>query len=338
MNRGVPRGFLEEGSSLFPSTDISWVSVGDSRWVGPAIGLSPEDLSFRPVAVGSYPDREPRIDLRVPPGRRVILTGKFHTFDGQVDPGCFFAFLAAACALRQHGAEHIVALVAEIPYARQDRPTAGTRELAAADWAAQLLDGSDIDVVVTWHTKSDFGPRLRRTALVAPPESALAEAIAAGVKTGSVAVGTVVAPDRGAASLARAVAQRLGCRELVLDKERIGPSEAHVSTAADLARNVSAEGCLIVDDMVVSGGTLVACAAALTETGGDVVAYVSNFRPSELGRRRLDRLYQSRQLSGLFVPRYWCTDSRVPSLLAGIDTSADLREALRKAVERTDSG
>jgi len=338
MNRDVQRGFLEEDSLRFPSADISWVSVGDSRWVGPAIGFSPEDLSFSPVAVGTYPDREPRIDLRVPPGRRVILTGKFHTRDGEVDASCIFAFLAAACALRQHGAEHIAALVAEIPYARQDRPTRGTRELAAADWAAQLLDGSDIDVVVTWHTKSDFGPRLRRTVLVTPPESALAEAIAAAVKTGSVVVGTVVAPDRGAASLARAVAQTLGCRELIFDKERIGPAEAQVSTAADLVRNGSAEGCLIVDDMVVSGGTLAACAAALRETFGDVVAYVSNFRPSELGRRRLDRLHQSRQLSGLFVPRYWCTDSRVPSLLAEVDTSADLREALRAAVERTDSG
>ncbi len=337
MDRGVLRGFLEENSLFFPGPDISWVSVGDPRWVGAAIGFSPEELSFRPATVASYPDREPRIDLRVPPARRVILTGMFHTLDGQVDAGCFFAFLATACALRQHGAEHIVALVGEIPYARQDRPTVGTRELAAADWAAQLLDGSDIDVVVTWHTKSDFGPRLQRTALVAPPESALAEAIAVAVKTSTVAVGTVVAPDRGAASLARAVAQTLGCREFVLDKERIGPSEAEVSTAG-LTGNVFSEGCLIVDDMVVSGGTLVACVSALTAIFGDVVAYVSNFRPSELGRRRLDRLYQSRQLSGLLVPRYWCTDSRAPSLIAGVDTSADLREALRKAVELADSG
>lgn len=338
MDSDVPRSFLEEDSLFFPTPDTSWVSVGDSRWVGPAIGFSPEDLSFLPVTVGSYPDREPRIDLRIPPARRVILTGKFHTLDGQVDAGTFFAFLGTACALRQHGAEHIVALVAEIPYARQDRPTAGTRELAAADWAAQLLDGSDIDVVVTWHTKSDFGHRLRRTALLAPPESALAEAIAAAVKTGSVIVGTVVAPDRGAASLARTVAQTLGCRELVLDKERVGPSDTYVSAAADLARNVSGEACLIVDDMVVSGGTLVACVRALTEAFGDVVAYVSNFRPSQLGRRRLDRLYQGGQLSGLFVPRYWCADGRIPSLLVGVDTSADLREALRKAVERTESG
>jgi ribose-phosphate pyrophosphokinase len=329
---------MEEDPLFFPSTGVSWLSVGDFRWVGPAIGFSPEDLRLRPVAVGAYPDREPRIDLRVSPTRRVILTGKFHTLDGQVDASCLFGFLAAACALRQHGAERIVALVAEIPYARQDRPTAGTRELAAADWAAQLLDGSDIDAVVTWHTKSDFPSRLRRTTLIAPPEPALAEAIATAVKTGPLVVGTVVAPDRGAASLARAVAQALGCRELILDKERIGPSDAHVSSAADLNRKVPAEGCLIVDDMVVSGGTLMACVAALAGTFGGVVAYISNFRPSGLGRRRLDRLYQSRQLSGLLVPRYWCADSRAPFLLPGVDTSTDLREALRQAVECTASG
>jgi hypothetical protein len=120
------------------------------------------------TAVADRPDGEPRIDIVRVPSSTVVLAANLSTPAGILELHRLFAFLAAACALHQQGARRIVGFVSEIPFARQDRRTHSTAELAAADWTAQLLDGSDLAALVTWQTTPDFRDRLRRTQLVTP--------------------------------------------------------------------------------------------------------------------------------------------------------------------------
>lgn len=75
----------------------------------------------------------------------------------------------------------------------------------------------------------------------------------------------VVAPDTGFADESRQFADYLGCPVAIGDKQRTGHDEkAHV---LDIIGNVKGRTAVIVDDFIVSGGTLVDVARRLSEKG-----------------------------------------------------------------------
>ncbi len=83
----------------------------------------------------------------------------------------------------------------------------------------------------------------------------------------------VVAPDVGATKRARAVARRLGDLPIALiDKRRPEPNKAEVM---NVIGNVEHKRCLIVDDIIDTGNTLVEAAKSLIEKGAEEVKAVS---------------------------------------------------------------
>ena len=74
----------------------------------------------------------------------------------------------------------------------------------------------------------------------------------------------VVSPDAGGVERARAFAKRLESNIAIIDKRRLSPHEAAVM---HVVGDVRGKTCLIIDDMVDTGGTLVKGAAALKEAG-----------------------------------------------------------------------
>jgi len=78
---------------------------------------------------------------------------------------------------------------------------------------------------------------------------ALAEALKPRLKPGSV----IVSPDAGGVKLASAYASRLGCPVAVLHKERLNGTETVVSRVVGEVRG---RPCVIVDDMISTGGTI----------------------------------------------------------------------------------
>ncbi len=83
----------------------------------------------------------------------------------------------------------------------------------------------------------------------------------------------VVAPDVGATKRARAVARRLGDLPIALiDKRRPEPNKAEVM---NVIGNVEYKRCLIVDDIIDTGNTLVEAAKSLIEKGAEEVKAVS---------------------------------------------------------------
>src|SRR5919108_5985377 len=79
----------------------------------------------------------------------------------------------------------------------------------------------------------------------------------------------VVSPDAGFVSKARKFAKRLRAPMAIADKERTDHTEhpAILSVMGDVRRRTA----LLVDDFVISGGTLAEAAAALTELGASSV-------------------------------------------------------------------
>ncbi len=78
----------------------------------------------------------------------------------------------------------------------------------------------------------------------------------------------VVAPDVGSAKMARGFANRLHASLAIIDKRRSGPNMAEV---ANVVGDVDGRTCLLIDDMVDTGGTLANAVVALKERGATKV-------------------------------------------------------------------
>jgi len=80
---------------------------------------------------------------------------------------------------------------------------------------------------------------------------------------------TVVSPDAGGVERARAFAKRLAAPLAIIDKRR---EEANVAEVMNVVGEVADRNCLIVDDLIDTGGTLVKGAEALLKHGATSVS------------------------------------------------------------------
>ena len=78
----------------------------------------------------------------------------------------------------------------------------------------------------------------------------------------------VVAPDVGSAKMARGFARRLNATIAIIDKRRPAANEAEV---LNVVGEVDGKTCLLVDDMVDTGGTLANAVKALKDRGASQV-------------------------------------------------------------------
>ncbi len=78
----------------------------------------------------------------------------------------------------------------------------------------------------------------------------------------------VVAPDVGSAKMARGFAKRLDASFAIIDKRR---PAANVAQVLNVVGDVDGMNCLLVDDMVDTGGTLANAVVALKERGANTV-------------------------------------------------------------------
>jgi len=84
----------------------------------------------------------------------------------------------------------------------------------------------------------------------------------------------VVSPDVGGVVRARALAKRLDCLLAIVDKRRERPGESEVM---NIIGDVAGKDCLLIDDIVDSGGTLCNAADALLSKGAaSVTAYITH--------------------------------------------------------------
>ena len=84
----------------------------------------------------------------------------------------------------------------------------------------------------------------------------------------------VVSPDVGGVVRARGLAKRINCPIAICDKRRERPGEVQVM---NVIGDVRGKRCILIDDIVDSGGTLVNAANALLGEGAtEVYAYITH--------------------------------------------------------------
>ncbi len=168
--------------------------------------------------------------------------------------------LVLADACRRAAARRITAIVPYFGYARADKRQ-GRREPITASMVAQLLQLVGIGQVLTLelHTAQIEGFfTIPVDSLTAVP--ILAEAARPLLPERVV----VVSPDTGRVRMATEYAHRLEAPVVVLHKQRKSGTQTEVT---HIVGDVRDQACLIVDDMISTGGTLARSIEALLQGG-----------------------------------------------------------------------
>ncbi len=175
-------------------------------------------------------------------------------------------------ALRRASAGRITAVIPYFGYARQDRRVRSSRVPITAKVIADFLSNVGVDRVLT----VDLHAEQIQGFFDVPVDNIFGSpVILEDMQARDLENPVVVSPDIGGVVRARATAKLLDDTDIaIIDKRR---PRANVSQVMHLIGDVEGRDCIIVDDMIDTGGTLCKAAEALKERGAKrVFAYATH--------------------------------------------------------------
>jgi ribose-phosphate pyrophosphokinase len=212
-------------------------------------------------------------------------------------------------ALKRSSARRITAVIPYYGYARQDRKP-GPRTPISAKLVANLIERAGANRVLT----VDLHAGQIQGFFDIPTDNLFAAPVMVrdieeqyGIKNL-----VVVSPDVGGVVRARALAKRIDVPIAICDKRRERPGESEVM---NVIGDVSGKRCILIDDIVDSGGTIVNAADALIAKGAtDVIGYITH---GVLSGGAVSRI-QNSKLKALVI-----TDSILPT--AAVQAARNIR-------------
>ena len=221
------------------------------------------------------------------------------TSDLTVDQN-YIAFLIAARAFRENGAQHITGVLPYLAYARQDKPTKFTREATTARLMADLAITAGITRQIVWdphcgQIRGFYGPI---------PVTTL-ESLTLFIHEFERFKGRddviVVAPDAGASKFVTHFGRALDLKCAIAAKHRPKPEEVEISEIiGDFAGKRVA---IVLDDMISGGGTTAALVRKLITEKGIEEVYLGASHNLCIGRayERLTELHRDCGLKEVIV-------------------------------------
>ena len=174
-------------------------------------------------------------------------------------------------ALKRSSAKNITAVIPYFGYARQDRKVV-PRTSISAKLVSNLITKAGADRVVT----VDLHAGQVQGFFDIPVDNLFCTPIFArhvkkNIKSRNI---ICVAPDVGGTERARALGKSLDVGLAIVDKRRPAPGKSQVM---NVIGNVKDKTCIIVDDIIDSGGTIINSAKALKDKGAkEVYVYITH--------------------------------------------------------------
>jgi len=195
-------------------------------------------------------------------------------------------------ALRRSSAKNITAVIPYFGYARQDRKVVPRTAISAKLVSNLITDaGANRILSVDLHAGQIQGffdipvDNLFSTPI-------FARHIKKNIKTNNL---ICVAPDVGGVERARALSRRINVGIAIIDKRRPTPGKSEVM---NIVGNVKHKICVIVDDIIDSGGTIVNAAKALKDKGAkEIYVYITH---AVLSGSAVDKIKES-QIKKLII-------------------------------------
>jgi ribose-phosphate pyrophosphokinase len=195
-------------------------------------------------------------------------------------------------ALRRSSAKNITAVIPYFGYGRQDRKVV-PRTAISAKLVSNLIThaGANRILSVDLHAGQIQGFfDIPVDNLFATP--IFARHIKKNIKTNNL---ICVAPDVGGVERARALSRRINVGIAIIDKRRPTPGKSEVM---NIVGNVKHKICVIVDDIIDSGGTIVNAAKALKDKGAkEIYVYITH---AVLSGSAVDKIKES-QIKKLII-------------------------------------
>ena len=276
-------------------------------------------LPLAPVAIKRFGDKEIFIDLLT------SVRGKTVCVVQPMAPPVNDALMETLLfidALKRASAEKIILCCPYLGYARQDRRTT-KRSPISAKLVASLLEKAGVHQVVTVDMHAD---QIQGFFSVPCDGLLTTELYARDMQERFQNQSfVIVAPDVGALRRNRFLAKKLGCDLVVIDKRRDAEG---VTEVMNVIGRVKGKMCILVDDLVDSGGTLCKAAAALMEKGASSVhVYCTHAVLSGCAKERLAQApIQSLTISDSIMQK------KLPQKFRVISLASLLADALRCAL------
>ena len=174
-------------------------------------------------------------------------------------------------ALRRSSAKNITAVIPYFGYARQDRKVV-PRTAIAAKLVSNLITNAGANRILS----VDLHAGQIQGFFDIPVDNLFATPIFARHIKKNIKLSNLicVAPDVGGVERTRALSRRINSSIAIIDKRRPAPGKSEVMNIVGSVKN---KNCVIVDDIIDSGGTIVNASKALREKGAkDVYVYITH--------------------------------------------------------------
>jgi ribose-phosphate pyrophosphokinase len=168
--------------------------------------------------------------------------------------------LVFADACRRASAAHITAVMPYFGYSRADKRH-GRREPITASMVAALMQAVGVNHVITIDLHA---PQIEGFFHIPVDSLTTAPVMVEALRPGLPPDIVVVSPDAGRVRMATEYARLLGAPVAVLHKERASGVETRITR---LVGDVRDRPCLIIDDMISTGGTIAESVEALLDAG-----------------------------------------------------------------------
>jgi ribose-phosphate pyrophosphokinase len=167
-------------------------------------------------------------------------------------------------AAKRASAARVTAIIPYFGYARQDRKDQ-PRVALGAKLVSNLIESAGADKVLGM----DFHTHQIQGFFDVPVDHLYAAPVLTNYfRDLALDNPVVVAPDVGAAKMARGFARRMNASFAIIDKRR---PQQNVAEVLEVVGEVSGRACIIVDDMIDTAGTLVTVVEALKERGAEKI-------------------------------------------------------------------